>query len=208
MSACEYEYKVYEEPTEYPITVDDIKMQTRVDRDDTEHNTYLQNYIIKPVVAFAQKYTSLYFLTTKIITYRDTFDNIIEMRRAPYATLISFKYYNTSDILVDVPAANYFVTERYRYSKIYPKDTSSFNITDIRDQLDSIEIRFSCGFAATKLTLPSGVADIQLALLQHATYLYQNRGDCGSSPEKALPANSKKIYDFYRSYEISGISHV
>lgn len=196
-----YFYEVTVAPAASPIELAELKIQTKIDWDDTAHDDWLNDFIISPVVKFAEKYTGRSFITRTFKTTRDYFLGFIMLKRAPFDSLLTFKYINTDDTSTDVPSANYYVIKK-TYGEVLLTPNQSYP-TDLTEKLNGIEITFTAGYGAAKTDVPP---DLTKALLQHATFFYQNRGDCCDA-EACCPPESKAIYNLYPIPDLSGYQY-
>jgi hypothetical protein len=99
---------------------------------------------------------------------------------------------------VAVDASLFYVTLEGDYSKLVLKNDKAYP-SDIDNQIQSVEIDFVAGYAATAATWPVERTDLILALLNHLAAVYENRGDCDlANTESLLPATSRGIYDLCR----------
>ena len=164
----------------------------------------LVEFLIQTATFYAEKYLNRTLINTTFKTYRNCFAEIIELTRSPLASLTSFKYLK-DDVLTDVDSNLYYLTEETDYSKIILKNDKEYP-SDIDNRLQAIEIQFVAGYAADDSSWPVNLMDLRNALLNHISYLHENRGDC-DNPQMlmdkridVIPATSKTIYDKYRLY--------
>lgn len=201
-SPVNYRYIVVIPPTELPFSVADLRQQAKIDRDDPQHNQWIEDFIIRPVVETAERMTQKYFIKRTIETYRDNFD-VFELRRAPFDSLISFKYFDIDNVEIDVPTSDYYIDIKKEYGYILPV-ASSFPQYNIRDKLSSIMIRFVSGYGDTAADLMVENSDIIKAMMQHAVFWYQNRGDCCNAT-LAIPPDVLAIYQRRKKMTLYGL---
>lgn len=194
-----YLYEIIVPPAVYPIELAELKIQIKIDWDNETHDAWLTDFIIAPVVQYAENITNLSFITRTFKTTRDCFDALINLEKAPFDSLLTYKYLNTSETLIDVPADGYYVVKK-SYGKVLLTPNKNYP-TDLTEKLNGIELTFKSGYGDSKADVPP---DLKLAMLQHATFLYQNRGDC-CSIEQACPSASMSIYKKYRISDFSGV---
>lgn len=156
-----------------PIDVSDLKAHLKIDYLDQEQENYI-NFLIEAATDAAEKYTNRSFINQKWKTFRDFPLEFIELRRGTNAVVNSFKYTNTSSILVDVPSDVYYVKVADPFTQIIIKDSMSFP-EDVIEQQNCIQIEFTAGYGDTKETVPPS---LRLLLCQHVTWLYENKGNC------------------------------
>lgn len=191
-----------------PITVDMLKTHIRVD-DPNAQLDYL-NTLIQAVTRTAEDFCNTSFIYQAWRTFRDNFgQTAIEMRKGNFISLQAFKYL-VGGVYVDVPITDYYVSLRAAYSQIRLKDGYWYP-TDIDLQNNSVLIDFTAGIAPDQASVP---ADIKLALLNHAAFAYENRGNNDiaglssrgtgeSSGLNAIPNISQDVYNKYRVTEIT-----
>ncbi len=201
-SPVNYRYVVVIPPAELPFSVADLRQQAKIDRDDPEHNQWIEDFIIRPVVETAERMTQKYFITRTIETYRDNFD-IFELKRAPFDSLISFKYFDVDNVETDVPSSDYYVDIKDEYGYIFSVN-SVFPSYNIRNELSSIVIRFTAGYGATAAEIQTENSDIIKAMMQHAVFWYQNRGDCCNA-SIAIPPDVLDIYKRRKKMTLYGL---
>ena len=153
----------------------------------------LIGYLIKAATGFFEKITGRDLITKTYRTYLDNFpltnglsyysgvsplipqyqDNGILLKKSQLQSVVSIKYLKDGTQLT-LDAANYYFTINTDYSVIYLVNGVEFpsNI-DVRKQ--AVEINFTAGYGVDDSFVPD---DVQQALLQFISYLYDNRGDC------------------------------
>ncbi len=183
--------------TVLPVTILQVKEQLK-DPDDSD--SYL-TLLINSAADFFERYTNQILTNSGFKTFRDFFTEAIELRRAKFQSLDTFTYL-VDGVATIVPVADFYTTNEVGYSRIV------FNTFDSMpqnkdDRLQSVTIEFTAGFGAAQSDIPS---DVQLALLQHITWLNENRGDCNqgnTGTAVSLPTMVKAVYD---RYEILGLT--
>jgi uncharacterized phiE125 gp8 family phage protein len=170
-----------------PIDIADIKPHAKIDFMDNEQETSL-NLLIDAAINSAEKYTNRSFINQSWRTYRDFFTRFITLERGTNATVNSFKYLNTSNVLVDVDPTTYYVAVKDPYTQIVFNDDSAFP-QDLISQQNSVVIEFTGGYGTTKESVS---AMLRLLLIQHVTWLYENKGNC---PVTRIPELVRGGYD-------------
>lgn len=184
-----------------PISLDEVKQQLRLDSCDPSDDSYLK-LLISAVSDYFEEYTNRILLAKSFRTYRDFFPPYILLRKSKFLSLVSFQYYKAG-VLTTVDPATYQITQSDDYSKIIPLCNSNFpSNADCMQQ--TVSIVFTAGFGIRANSIP---ADIRMALLQHVSYLWVNRGDCGCDEVgSAMPEVSKAVYNRYRIKNITGLA--
>lgn len=188
-----FTYEIIDPPVNLALSLEDLKEQLKITISDNEEDCYLRG-LIKTVSDYFESYTNRILINTKFKTFRDSFFDCLELKKSKLVTLDSFKYLKDS-VLTVVNASIYYVTSDSLYSSIFLNDGSSWP-GDVDFRMQAIEIEFTAGYGLTESSIP---LDIHTALLQHATYLYTNRGDCVSTAQgNSVPKFSQDIYDLYK----------
>jgi uncharacterized phiE125 gp8 family phage protein len=177
-----------------PVTLAEVKTHLRIPSAFTIDDDYLTS-LIDTAARVAEAISNRIFIQRSITTFRDCFTAEIELRRSPFVSLTTFKYYS-DDELIDVPTEDYYINLSNDYSSILLKHQRIYP-TDIDIRRQAIAIEFIAGYS----TLPN---DLKIALLNHIAWLYENRGDC--DPVQMLmedllvsvPSNSRTVYNLHK----------
>lgn len=194
-------YLVVSRPERLPISIDQLKAQVRDEECDSAQDA-LMKAIIQAVAGYFENYTSRVLLNTTFKTFRDCFYSCIELRKSMFQSIVSFQYYKAG-VLTPVDSSIYQVTQSNDYSKIILLNNQYFP-QDADTRAQAVEITFIAGFGERSSDIPD---DIKTGLLQHAAYMWTNRGDCDcGDPGSALPAVAKSIYGLNRIKNITGLA--
>jgi uncharacterized phiE125 gp8 family phage protein len=191
-------YIVTVAPASSPLTLDEIKTHLKIS--GSAEDTYL-TLLLDAVVDFFEKYTKRNLITRTYETYRDTFDNDLEIRQSPSVSVSKIEYL-VSDVLTTLSTDVYFLLVSNTFPRLSLKAGQEWP-TGMDDREQAVKITFTAGYGAAS-DVPE---DIKVALLQHIAALYENRGDCDESrvsggqfttAVKYLPVDAQLIYDMYR----------
>lgn len=161
---------------------------------------------IKAAILFAEKNTRREITKKTFELKRDCFGRCgFEIRRAPLIEIVSLQYIDSNETLQTVDPATYYVYESNEFSSVLLAPNESWP-TDLSLRKQSVICTFRAGYGC-----PEGVTedcgcdipnDLVMAILAHASALYNNRGDCDCSNSmsvaKFLPPQSKSAYAQYR----------
>lgn len=201
-----YAYKVTVAASTTPISVTDLKVQLRLDTSDTSEDTYLTN-IINAAVEMCEKYTRRDLINKTYVTYRDSFSDIIEIRRSKLQSITSIQYYDTNNTLQTLDTSVYSITDEADYSAVYLNPGKSWPSTYRKPQ--AVKITFVAGYGSLATNVP---AVIKQGLLMHAAMMYENRGDCGDgassgcSCESSVPSAVQAMYAQFKIIDLSSQS--
>jgi len=196
-----FAYVIQTPPVNPAVTLADFKAYAKITNNAEEATLQL---ILNSAIAFCQVYTRRVLITTEFKTLRDEFiqrANYIELRKSPFQSLTSFKYYNEANVLVDVDPETFMLTQETDYSKIaifdgkaWPADVNSAR------PFQAIEIIFKSGYGDTTESVP---AELKIGIMAHALNVARNRGDCADSCGAGnMPSTSSMIYNQFRIREI------
>lgn len=185
-------YEVIVPAVTTPVTLDQVKEFLKLDPTDTSQDTFLTT-LINACTQYAERYTKRDFINKTYRTYRDYFSGCgIELRKSLLQQVVTVDYINQDNVQTTVPTTVYFSTQSNDYSSIFTQQDQVWP-TDVRMQRQSVIIEFVAGYGDTSSDVP---ADLQLALLNHISAMYSDRGDCCDCAS-TLPGNAKAIYDIY-----------
>jgi hypothetical protein len=191
-------------PLDLQSVKDYLKVPSSLSVDDN-----LITALIKSVAAYFEKATGRDLINKTYKTYLDNFpshnsldyysgvspllpkynDNGIVLRRSKLQSITHIKYY-IDGVLTTWSANDYYFTDLPDYSAIYLVNNKNFPEVDVKKQV--VAITFVAGFGISNSDIP---VDIQNALLQMISYLYENRGDCANMTDMMA---SMQLFDQYK----------
>lgn len=155
-------HAIYAAPTSEPITLNDVKAQSRITSLDEDE------YLVALIAAARDKienYLSMQFCTATWNLTLDAFANPIELPRWPLKTIDSIKYLDANGVEQTLAATTYeAVTNvtpglvRLAYLKTWPS---------IRSYPDAVRIRYTAGYGATSSTIPARAKQALRLLVAH-----------------------------------------
>lgn len=195
----------------YPITLQQLYDHVRVDAPQ-EQLSYL-NMILAAVTRVAEDYMNIDIIQKSWRTYRDDFNaNYFQLRKSPFVSLQNFQILSNG-VYVDIDPSLYYISQHPYYAQIALKNEKVWPVDSLDLANNAIKIEFTSGLATDSNNIPE---DLQQALLNHAAFMYENRGNndiagltsSGTSEEtsglNAIPNLSKLIYENYRVADIFG----
>jgi uncharacterized phiE125 gp8 family phage protein len=189
-----------------PITAQDMQNQIRVDV-LLEQASYL-NLIIASAIRYAEEYMNLSLINTQWQTTRDNFDaNAFELRKGYFVSLEKFQYIDvTTGLYVTVDPTIYQIADKSYYAQILLLQGYQFPFNNIKQEDNAINIEFTAGMSANPSDFLAQYPDLKMALLQHCTFIYENRGNDTASMMKdttsVLPQMILDVYDRYKAPSI------
>jgi uncharacterized phiE125 gp8 family phage protein len=194
--AWNYELVSLVTPAEIPLSLTTLKQWLRLDVSDTSEDTILQLLVDQAVSCF-EAVSRTILMNTNFKTFRDVFSQWYELRKSKLVSITSVKYNDEDENQQTISSSDYYFNADPFYSSlVFDKD---YSFPTISSRPSSIEIAFVAGLSATTALVP---ADIQVALLNHVAFLYENRGDCACDDFSSVPAVSMNTYRKYQIVEI------
>lgn len=188
------DYIVTTRGTGMPISLDLVKEQLRID--DNSQDSYL-TLLLNTAISIAELITKRDITRKTYKAFLDMFfaNNGYEIRKSPLVSLDAIRYFRNNS-LVTIDSTTYYTTQSNTFSRAYPRDNWP---VDADDRAQAIEFEFQAGYATDMVPI-----DLQLAILQHVTSLYENRGDCSNRGQcmDLLPKTSLGIYNLYKIVDI------
>jgi len=183
-----YPYKLLSKSVIFPFTDEDIKNHLRIDCFEEQKNyIYL---LVKATLDQAETYMGIDILIKEYLSYRDNLD-LIQLRKTPFNELVSFKYLKDS-VFTSVDSNLYKIVLKDDFANFELLEDKTWP-DDIDNTSENVEIIFKSGYGEDRNAYPPG---LDVALLQHLAFLYENRGDC-INVKYAIPLQAKVIYDLY-----------
>ena len=204
------------EPTQEPVTLQEVKEYLRVD-DSTDER------IIRPFIEtarrFCEEHTGRALMTQTLTLFLDAFEDIsdplwegvrtgpylnyyknyVVLPRSPVASVSHIKTYDDNDTATTFSADNYYVDNARQPARVVLRTGETFP-TALR-VANAIEVRYVTGY-----TSASAVPEpIKFAIYQVLTYLYEHRGDMYEG-KTSLPATATKLLAPYVVYSGLGSS--
>lgn len=184
------DYIVTARETTLPISLDSVKEQLKID--GTDEDDYL-TLLLNSAISIAELFTKRDISSKTYKCFLDSFTRTygFELRKSPLTSLDAVRYYK-DNTLTTLDSSEYYLTESPNFRSLFPVDSWPCD-SDTRAQ--AVEIEFRSGY--TETTLP---ADLEVAILQHITALYENRGDCSNKNQCIclLPSAAKLAYQMNR----------
>lgn len=195
-----YTYNLTTAAAALPVSLAEVKAFVKLDATDTSEDTAL-TYMIEAATALGEKYTGRDFINKGYTTFRGDFCDPLELRRSKVSAISSINYMvNGAYTLLD--SSVYYLQDVNDFPYIYLQNNQSWP-DNVDDLPQAVKIIFTSGYGAAGSNVPSG---LKMAILNHITYLYSNRGDCGgdcsSGAAGGLPPAVKSLYTPYRIINI------
>jgi len=200
--------KVTTEPTQEPLTLQEVKEYLRVEDNTDERN-------VRPLIETARRFAEEHLNRTLVqTTYRlflDTlqdhedplwegmqtgpditfYKNYINIPKSPLVSVTHIKTYNDSDEATTFAASNYYVDDAREPGRIVLRKGQTFP-TALR-VANAIEVEFVAGYSSVS-AIPE---PIKIGMLQHIAFMYEHRGDMGDSGGAKFPPMIKGAYAPY-----------
>lgn len=201
--------KIHTEPTQEPLTLQEVKEYLRVEDNTDERN-------LRPLIESARRLVEEHLNRTLMQTtyqqFLDSFDehedplwegvrqgpylnyykNYIDLVKSPVISVTHVKTYQDDDTATTMAASKYYVDNAREPSRIVLRSGETFP-TALR-VANAIEIQYVAGY-----TSPYQVPEpIRLAILQIIAHMYEHRGDMGNAAEAMMmPSMCKRLLSPY-----------
>jgi uncharacterized phiE125 gp8 family phage protein len=191
-------YVVVDAVDDFPLSTNQLQEHLKIDAYNAESEDYTSQ-LIRSVCKTAESCTRMDIQLKTYQFYAPRFNNYLELRKRPFVELVSIQTLNADNTWTTLDASKYYVTQAGLYARVYPVDSwPDLNV----NRIDGIKVQFKAGYSSP--TSDSVPVDLQLAMLNHAALLYEQRGDWGSADMgvamliQNLPSYCQLVYNSYR----------
>jgi len=180
--------KVKTEPTQEPVTLQEVKEYLRVD--DATDERVIRPYI-ESARRFCEEHTGRALMTQTLTLFLDAFEDIdnplwegtrtgpylnyyknyVVLPRSPVVSVTHVKTYDDADTATTLAASKYYLDSAREPSRIVMRTGESF--PSALRVANAIEVEYITGYT-TQYNVPE---PMRLGILQHIAYLYEHRGD-------------------------------
>lgn len=180
--------KVKTEPTQEPVTLQEVKEYLRVD--DATDERVIRPYI-ESARRFCEEHTGRALMTQTLTLFLDAFEdmdnplwegtrtgpylnyykNYVVLPRAPVVSVTHVKTYDDADTATTLAATKYYLDSVREPARIVMRTGESF--PSALRVANAIEVEYITGYT-TQYNVPE---PMRLGILQHIAYLYEHRGD-------------------------------
>lgn len=178
------EYIIITPPSSEVLELATIKAFLRIEASDTSEDTLIELFR-DGAVNFFEKYTSVVLRETvfEVINTVIFFERVSKLARSPITSIGSVKI-KIDDVFTET-------TEFEEVLRAYPFIRLCDDLQpDVCDNFFEVKIQFTAGLSEIPPSL-------QVALLNHIAFLYENRGDCA-----ACPTPPRYITDMYNQFKL------
>jgi len=172
--------KIKTAPTVEPLSLMEAQEHLRLDVDD---DAGLVTRLIKTAREFCESYQNRAFLTQTWYLWLDEWPDYFEIPLPPLISVTAVTYYNTSNVMATVSAADYYVDSNSEPGEIHLAYGKYWPTTTLREK-NGICVEFVCGYGATPSTVPQVVIQAMLLLIGH---WYENREALSEKPLSSIP---------------------
>jgi uncharacterized phiE125 gp8 family phage protein len=199
-------YVVLDASDVLPVTLLAVKEFLRIPVDVVDHDTLLTT-LIQTAGLYFETYTGYTLINKTYRHFKNQLASVLEMTKGPLVNLVQFLYYSLEDqAFNEIDPTTYQVLNEKNYWRIAfkPFAAENYQIGYNNAPYQNVIVDFVAGFGETSEDIP---IDLQTALKNHVSFLYENTGDCDDGSCKgniALPKTTKMIYDLYRVLSVTG----
>lgn len=166
-----YNTKIYAEPGQEPVSVDEAKLQCRVDGTDED---ILFEWLIGTARRYVETFTRRALITQTWDLYLDTWPSVdyIDLPRPPLQSVTSITYKDTTGAATTWGASNYIVDTGRTPGRVMLAYGISWPSSTLLYPTSAITVRYVCGYGATGKSVPQQIRQAILLLVGH---YYENR---------------------------------
>ena len=170
MMRCRMQTKIYTAPAEEPVTIEEAKLQCRVDTAD-------EDVLFERLISAARRYVETFqrraLITQTWEAYLDAWPSeaYIDLPYPPLQSVTSITYKDTAGSASTFGSANYIVDIGRTPGRVYLAYDASWPSTTLYPT-SGITVRYVCGYGATGKSVP---AETRQGLLLLVAHLYENR---------------------------------
>lgn len=172
-------FRVITGPTVEPVTVDEVKLCTRVAH--TVEDTLIAQWI-KAARKMAEEYQHRTFLQqTYVLTFDEYPNRCFDIPQPPLIEVTSIKYYDTDNTEYTLDSSNYFVDLTSEVGRVSLNYAINWPTTLLRP-INGLVVEFVAGYGTTADDVPESVKN---AIYLYCTHMYENRdNEAGTVPEQ------------------------
>ena len=199
--------EVKTEPTQEPVTLQEVKEYLRVEDSTDERN-------IRPLIETARRFSEEHLgralVSTTYTQYYDCYDdmsdplwegtrtgpyinyykNYLVLGKGPVSSVTHVKTYDDDDTATTMASSKYYVDKAREPSRIVLRTGETFP-TSLR-VANGIEVEYVAGYSSI-YSIPE---PIRMGILQHIAHLYEHRGDMYEA-KNAYPPMLRSLYSPY-----------
>ena len=199
--------EVKTEPTQEPVTLQEVKEYLRVEDSTDERNI---RPLIETARRFAEEHLGRALVSTTYTQYYDCYDdmsdplwegtrtgpyinyykNYLVLGKGPVSSVTHVKTYDDDDTATTMASSKYYVDTAREPSRIVLRTGETFP-TSLR-VANGIEVEYVAGYSSI-YSIPE---PIRMGILQHIAHLYEHRGDMYEA-KNAYPPMLRSLYSPY-----------
>ena len=199
--------EVKTEPTQEPVTLQEVKEYLRVEDSTDERNI---RPLIETARRFAEEHLGRALVSTTYTQYYDCYDdmsdplwegtrtgpyinyykNYLVLGKGPVSSVTHIKTYDDDATATTMASSKYYVDKAREPSRIVLRTGETFP-TSLR-VANGIEVEYVAGYSSI-YSIPE---PIRMGILQHIAHLYEHRGDMYEA-KNAYPPMLRSLYSPY-----------
>jgi uncharacterized phiE125 gp8 family phage protein len=184
----------------FPVPLEDIKLDLRVDSDDEDE---MVQRCARGAAAFLEKRTGWALIPgTYQATLGEWFCDPLEIWKAPFRELESVEYLSAADTWTDVDLSNFRTSQREKSFLVIP--AAAFTRPAVFQCVDSIRLTFTAGFDVEDSSFGNGdfpIDDgIKTLLIMLIAHWYKNRELFLADKEAEIIERAGSLLGAYRTY--------
>jgi uncharacterized phiE125 gp8 family phage protein len=185
-------------PTTEPVTLAEVKAQSRIDAVDAEQDTLLGNYI-EAVRQQVENETGRQLITATWVYRAWGFPGCpyIELPKPPLLTISAVAYVDADGVTQTWAGSNYRADIYAQPGRLYLAYGASW--PSVRIQFDAVQITYTAGYGANAANVPE---PLRTAILLWVAHLYEHRE---AVTEKTLDVMPLAVERFVWPYRLTNL---
>lgn len=175
-------------PASYPVTLEEAKLQCRVDSSDEDT---LLNGLIAAATDYVELYTGRAIVSQTWELVLDDFSDAMLIPKGPVSSITSVKYFDTADVEQTISGTNYALDAVS--DPAWLVKASDYTWPDVADGVNNVIIRFAAGYSSVP-------AAMKQAILLLIGQWFDQRADVSDKAMIAMPNAVEALLTNYRSF--------
>tara|TARA_R110002020_G_scaffold58135_4_gene159575 strand:+ start:285 stop:860 length:576 start_codon:yes stop_codon:yes gene_type:complete len=142
------------------LTLAEAKAHLKV---DTTADDTLITTLIKSATQSAEQFTNMYFITTDVKQYCDTWTDVQTLYKSPVQSINVIKYYDNDNTLQTLASSVYLLDDKSKPARVTTDVDQNF--PTLADRTNAIEVRYDVGFGDAASDVPEIIKQAVLLII-------------------------------------------
>lgn len=173
------------------LTLAEAKAHLKV---DTTADDTLITTLIKAATQSAEEFTNMYFITTEVKQYCDTWTDTQRLYKSPVQTINNIKYYDNDNVLQTLASSVYLLDKESEPARLTTDVDQNF--PTLAGRMNAIEVRYDVGFGDAASDVPEIIK--QAVLLTIGNWYANRESVITGRTTTEMPLSSQYILGQYK----------